>query len=122
MEEKMKIHDKIHDLTTNLGKNPLLTLLLHVSLSRNALSLSKNREKKNQKQSMDSLEREEKSIYIGTICARSLKRAEVASSERLKILPLAIEKLPRSLILLRSLKQADLVLSGTCSLKGVVVA
>jgi len=118
----MKIHDKIHDLTTNLGKNPLLTLLLHVSLSRNALSLSKNREKKNQKQSMDSLEREEKSIYIGTICARSLKRAEVASSERLKILPLAIEKLPRSLILLRSLKQADLVLSGTCSLKGVVVA
>jgi len=43
MEEKMKIHDKIHDFSTNLGKNPLLTLLLHVSLSRNALSLSKNR-------------------------------------------------------------------------------
>jgi len=36
MEEKMKIHD----VSTNLGKNPLLTLLLHVSLSRNAPSLS----------------------------------------------------------------------------------
>jgi len=39
MEQKMKIHDKIHDVSTNLEKNPLLTLLLHVSLSRNALSL-----------------------------------------------------------------------------------
>jgi len=39
MEEKMKIHD----FSTNPGRNPLLTLLLHVSLSRNALSLSKNR-------------------------------------------------------------------------------
>ena len=38
----MKIHDKIHDVSTNLGKNPLLTLLLCVSLSRNAFSLSKN--------------------------------------------------------------------------------
>jgi len=35
MEENMKIHD----FSTNLGKNPLLTLSLHVSLSRNALSL-----------------------------------------------------------------------------------
>jgi len=44
MEENMKIHDKTHDFSTNLGKNALLTLLLHVSLSRNAplLSLSKN--------------------------------------------------------------------------------
>jgi len=39
MEEKMKIHGKIHDVSTNLGKNPLLTLLLHVFLSRNAISL-----------------------------------------------------------------------------------
>jgi len=42
MEEKMKIHDKIHDVSTNLGNNLLLTLLLFVSLSRNALSLSKS--------------------------------------------------------------------------------
>jgi len=45
MEEKMKIHDKIHDFSTNLGKNPLLTFFLHVSLSRNALSLSLKIEK-----------------------------------------------------------------------------
>ncbi|AES80116.1 hypothetical protein MTR_7g076780 [Medicago truncatula] len=38
MEENMKIHDKIHNFSTNLGKNPLLTLLLHVSLSRNFFS------------------------------------------------------------------------------------
>jgi len=43
----MKIHDKIHDDSTNLGKNPLLTLLLHVSLSRNALSLSLSKNQKN---------------------------------------------------------------------------
>jgi len=36
----MKIHDKIHDFSTNLGKNPLLTLLFHVVLSINSLSLS----------------------------------------------------------------------------------
>ena len=41
MDEKMKIYDKIHDFSTNLGKNPHLTLLLHVVLSRNALSLLK---------------------------------------------------------------------------------
>jgi len=53
MEEKMKINDKIHDFSTNLGKNPLLTLLLHVVLSRNVLSLSKNRKnsKKNEEDS-----------------------------------------------------------------------
>jgi len=50
MEEKMKIRDKIHDSSTNLGKNPLLTLLLHVVLFRNAPSLSKNQKnsKKNE--------------------------------------------------------------------------
>jgi len=41
------------------------------------------------------VEREEKTIYMGTIRARSRKRAEAASSERLENLPLAIEKLPR---------------------------
>jgi len=48
MEEKMKIHD----VSTNVEKNPLLTILLHVSLSRNALSLSKNRKniKKNEEE------------------------------------------------------------------------
>jgi len=46
----MKIRDKIHDSSTNLGKNPLLTLLLHVVLFRNAPSLSKNQKnsKKNE--------------------------------------------------------------------------
>jgi hypothetical protein len=41
MEEKMKIHDKIHDFSTNLGKNPLLRLLLHVSLSLKIGKISK---------------------------------------------------------------------------------
>ena len=41
------------------------------------------------------MEREEKTIYMGIIRARSRKRAEAASSERLENLPLAIEKLPR---------------------------
>jgi len=59
MEEKMKIHD----FSTNPGRNPLLTLLLHVSLSRNALSLSKNR-KKCQKQSIEYLKNERKAIYM----------------------------------------------------------
>jgi len=46
MEEKMKIHDKIHDVSTNLGKNPLLTLLLHMSLSisKNRKNIKKNEE------------------------------------------------------------------------------
>jgi len=63
MEEKMKIHDKIHDVSTNLGKNLLLTLLLHVSLSRNALSLSKNR-KNIKKIEEEYLKNQRKAIYF----------------------------------------------------------
>jgi len=44
---------------------------------------------------IDSLEREEKTIYMGKNRARSLKRAEAASSERDENLLLAIKKLPR---------------------------
>jgi hypothetical protein len=63
MEEKMKIHDKIHDVSTNLGKNPLLTLLLHVSLSRNVLSLSKN-QKNSKKNEEEYLKNGRKAIYF----------------------------------------------------------
>jgi len=59
----MKIHDKIHDVSTNLGKNLLLTLLLHVSLSRNALSLSKNR-KNIKKIEEEYLKNQRKAIYF----------------------------------------------------------
>ena len=61
-------------------------------------------------------------LFIWLSLSHSFKRAGARLSERLENLLLAIEKLPRSLILLRSLKRADLVLSGTCSLKRVVVA
>jgi len=61
-------------------------------------------------------------LFIWLSLSRSLRRAGGRLSERLENLLMAIEKLPRSLIMLRSLKQANLVLSGTCSLKRAVVA
>jgi len=50
----MKIHDKIHDVSTNLGKNLLLTLLLHVSLSKNRKNIKKIEEEylKNQRKAI----------------------------------------------------------------------
>jgi len=61
MEENMKIHD----VSTNLGKNPLLTLLLHVSLSRNVPSLSLSKSRKNiKKNEEESLKNERKAIYF----------------------------------------------------------
>jgi len=56
---------KIHDVSTNLGKNPLLTLLLHVSLSRNVPSLSLSKSRKNiKKNEEESLKNERKAIYF----------------------------------------------------------
>jgi len=73
MEEKMKIHD----VSTNVEKNPLLTILLHVSLSRNALSLSKNRKniKKNEE---EYLKKWEKSYLFCWIYPVHLSEREVA--------------------------------------------
>ena len=49
MKEKMKIHNKIHDVSTNLGKNPL-------SLSKNRKNIKKNEE--------ESLKNQRKAIYF----------------------------------------------------------
>ena len=73
VEEKMKIHDKIQDFSTNLGKNPLLTLLLHVSLSKNVLSLYKS--EKYQKQRMGFSKNERNAIYMAeSVLVRLSKR------------------------------------------------
>jgi len=60
----MKIHDKIHDVLTNLGKNPLLTLLLHVSLSRNSPSLSLSKNHKNIKKNEENSPKMREKLFI----------------------------------------------------------
>ena len=101
MEENMKIHD----FSTNLGRNPLLTLLLHVSLSRIALSLSLKIKKISKTMNRIS-EKWEKSYLYGWICHVRLKGTTFAWSKWPWNPTLATRWLPHSLILLNSLKRA----------------
>ena len=74
IEERWRFHAKIHDVSTNLGKNLLLTPLLCVSLTRNAI-LSLKPEKWI-KQWKDPLERES---YLYGLDSGKLASSELKS-------------------------------------------
>jgi len=94
MEERWRFHAKIHDISTNLGKNILLTPLLCVSLTRNVIFLSLKTRKCNKTVKRFKGKRE-KAIYMGWVRANSLQASRSRLSELPKNPTMAFERLPR---------------------------